>query len=74
MKNFAILALIHIGTTFFMLNIVFPYVEESAVSVQRIINNAPVWLAGLPIWLIGGMIYTYIQEKKEKKEQYEKLG
>jgi len=72
MKNFAILAIIWTSVVFFMVNIVFPYVEGSAITIQRITNNAPIWLAGLPAWLISGMVYTYIQEKKKKN--YEKLG
>jgi hypothetical protein len=73
MKNFVVLGLAWTAFMFFTLNIVFPYVEGFEITVTLIVKNAPLWLVGLPVWLLCGMIYTNIAKNKYHKND-EKLG
>ena len=46
----------------FMLNVVFPLLDGSGLSWQRI-------LVAIPVWLAFGLIFGYVSRKKEPKKQ-----
>jgi hypothetical protein len=62
MKSWVKFGLVWGTFMFLMMNIVFPLIDGNSLTIKS-------FIIGIPIWLIGGLIFGYVSRKRTPKTQ-----
>ncbi len=62
MKSWVKFGLIWGAFMFVMMNIVFPLIDGKGIVLNSL-------LLGIPVWLVGGLIFGYVSQGRKPKKQ-----